>query len=81
MPLIHYLCKCGVGKTKFVRLAKDAPAGFPCDCGLEFKKQLSAPSNSSKITIDNGVQARSVEVDLNVIQSNLDNSTKDFRED
>lgn len=80
MPLIYYLCECGKSKSKFYRLAKDVPAGFSCDCGKNFKKQLSAPSNASKIVIDNGVQAKSVEVDLQVIASNQENSTRDFSE-
>ena len=54
--------------------------GLPCVCGGEFKKQLSAPTNSSKIVVDNGVQAKATEVDLNVVQSNIENSTRDFRE-
>jgi len=81
MPLIFYLCGCGKSKSKFFRIAKEAPTSFQCDCGADFKKQLSAPSNASKITVDNGVQGRAVEVDLNIIQSNLDNSMKDFSEE
>jgi hypothetical protein len=57
-----------------------APSGFICECGLEMKKQLSAPSNSSKVVVDNGVQSRAVEVDLAVVADNETNSTKDFRE-
>ena len=66
--------------SKFYRLAKSAPADLVCGCGNEYKKQLSAPSNSSKISIDNGIQAKAVEVDLNIIESNTQNSTRDFRE-
>lgn len=80
MPLLYYACSCGKNKSKFYRLAKDAPAGFICECGKEYKKQLSAPSSKSVITIDNGVQAKSVEVNLDTIKSNEENSTKDFRE-
>jgi hypothetical protein len=80
MPLIHYLCECGKFKSKFYRVSKDAPRNFGCECGKEYKKQLSAPSSASKIVVDNGVQAKAVEVDLNIIQSNQENSTKDFRE-
>jgi len=78
MPLIRYLCSCEKSISKFFRSTKDVPGHVPCECGLEMKKQLSAPGNASKITVDNGVQAKSVEIDLNVIQSNLENSTKDF---
>jgi hypothetical protein len=44
------------------------------------KKQLSAPSSTSVITVDNGHQAKAVEVNLEVVKSNEENSTKDFRE-
>ena len=57
-----------------------APVEFACSCGGEYKKQLSAPSSKSVVTIDNGFQAKAVEVNLDTIQSNEENSTKDFRE-
>jgi hypothetical protein len=78
MPLISYLCSCKKGTSKFFR--KEAPSSIPCECGLEMKRQLSAPSNKSVLTIDNGVMAKSVEVNLDTIKSNEENSTKDFRE-
>lgn len=78
MPLIYYLCKCGNSARKFYRVSKEALGGIPCSCGLEMKKQLSPPSNSSKIVVDNGVMAKGVEVDLSVVESNKENSTKDF---
>jgi len=80
MPLISYLCGCGNKASKFHRNAKDAPMEFTCACGSELKKQLSAPSSKSVITVDNGIQAKAVEVNLDTIQSNEENSTKDFRE-
>ena len=80
MPLLSYLCSCGLRISKFYRSAKDAPVGLTCACGGEYKKQLSAPSSKSVITIDNGFQAKSVEVNLETIKSNEENSTKDFRE-
>jgi len=80
MPLICYLCSCKKTVSKFYRVAKDALPGIICECGLEMKKQLSAPSNKSVLTIDNGVQAKAVEVNLATIESNLENSSKDFSE-
>lgn len=79
MPLIYYSCKCGKVASKFFKIAKEAPTTITCECGLEFKKQLSAPSSASKIVIDNGLMAKAIEVDLNVIEDNEKNSTKDFR--
>jgi hypothetical protein len=66
--------------SKFYRQAKDAPVKLACVCGKEYKKQLSAPTSKSVLVIDNGVQSRQVEVNLDTIASNEENSTKDFRE-
>jgi hypothetical protein len=80
MPLIYYACKCGNSRSKFYRLGKDALSVIDCECGDKLKKQLSAPSNASKVTIDNGHMAKQVEVDLEMVKSIEENSTKDFRE-
>jgi hypothetical protein len=80
MPLISYLCSCKRVLSKFYRWRNDSPSSIVCECGGEFKRQLSAPSNKSVLTIDNGVMAKSVEVNLETIKSNEENSTKDFRE-
>jgi hypothetical protein len=80
MPLLHYLCSCGLQVSKFYRNAKEAPVKLICVCGGEYKRQLSAPTNSSKIIVDNGFQAKATEVDLNVVESNIENSVRDFRE-
>lgn len=80
MPLLYYLCSCGLNVSKFYRIAKEAPVKLTCVCGSEYKRQLSAPSSKSVISIDNGFQAKAVEVNLETIQSNEENSTKDFRE-
>ncbi len=80
MPLLYYLCSCGKNISKFYRVVKDAPPCIICECGNEYKKQLSSPSRQSVLTIDNGVQAKSVEVNLDTIKSNEENSTRDFRE-
>jgi hypothetical protein len=83
MPLIVYACKCGNIDKKFTRQAKDALASFLCpNCKVDqMKKQLSSPSSSSKITVDNGVQARAVEITPDIIEINKARSEKDYRED
>jgi hypothetical protein len=82
MPLIHYLCECNYSESKFFRQAKDAPATLPCKkCGKNQKKTLSAPSSSSKISIDNGVQARAVEITPDIVEINKARSEKNYRED
>lgn len=80
MPLIAFLCECKISKTKYYRQVKDVPAFVVCEsCGKEAKKSLSAPSSSSKIVIDNGVQARQVEIIPNIIEINEERSKKDYR--
>lgn len=83
MPLIAYACKCGNNEKKFIRQAKDALASFLCPkCNSsEMRKLLSSPSSSSKITVDNGVQARAVEIVPDIIEINKARSEKDYRED
>lgn len=83
MPLIVYACTCGNIEKRLIRQVKDIPAFFPClKCNVnQLKKQLSSPSSSSKITVDNGVQARSVEITPNIIEINKARSEKDYRED
>lgn len=83
MPLIAYACLCGNTTKKMIRQAKDAPTSFLCPkCNIDqMKKQLSSPSSSSKIVIDNGVMARSVEITPDIISINKARSEKDYRED
>jgi hypothetical protein len=81
MPLIHYSCECLYSASKFFRSPKDAPPTFTCvKCGKESKKMLRAPASTSTLIIDNGVQAKRVEVNLEVIEDIKERSTKDFRE-
>ena len=80
MPLFFYLCSCGLSSSKFFRVVASAPLGITCKCGLEMKKQLKGPSNNSVIIVDNVIQSKATEVDLAVVASNEENSTKDFRE-
>ena len=83
MPLIAYSCSCGHNLKKFFRQAKDAPASFICpSCNKDqSKKQLSSPSSSSKIVVDNGIQARAVEIMPDIIEINKSRSEKDYREE
>lgn len=82
MPLIHYLCECNHSVSKFHRQAKDAPAFFLCvKCGKKAKKMLSAPNSASKIVVDNGLQARAVEINPDIIEINKERSSKNYSED
>lgn len=63
--------------SKFFRQIKDIPASFSCTkCGKDAKKILRAPSSTSVLVVDNGVQARSVEVNLEVVESIRDRANK-----
>jgi len=67
--------------SKFFRQASQAPAFFSCEkCGKNAKRMLKAPSSQSIIKVDNGVQARAVEVNLDVIEDIKNRSTKDFKD-
>lgn len=83
MPLIAYVCSCGNTAKKLIRQVKDAPASMLCEkCNTQnMKRALSAPSSTSKITVDNGVQARAIEVNPDIIAINRERSEKNYRED
>jgi len=82
MQIIAYSCSCKNLTKKFYRLGKDAPAYVLCDrCGLQMKKLLSPPSSTSKVTVDNGFQARAVEVNPDIVQINKERSEKNYRKD
>jgi hypothetical protein len=77
-----YLCECKNTVKKFYRSAKDSPAFFTCDkCQKEMKKVLSSPSTMSKIIVDNGVQARAVEIVPNIVQLNQERASKNYKGD
>jgi uncharacterized Zn finger protein len=79
MPLIYYLCECDHFVSKFHRQVKDIPAFVLCaKCGKEAKKQLKAPNSTSVVIVDNGLQSRAVEVNMEVVESIQERSTKDF---
>ena len=81
MPLINYLCECGNSNIKFYRRPIDAPSFIVClKCSKEQKKSLSMPNSRSIVVVDNGVQAKAVEVDLELIKDIESRSTKDFKD-
>jgi hypothetical protein len=82
MPLIYYKCECGHGYSKFYRQAKEAPAIFGCqECPKQAKRQLKAPNSTSKVVMDNGFQARAVEINPDIVEINEARSNKDYKED
>lgn len=78
MPLIRYNCSCKKNISKFFRAVRDVPPVLLCECGLEAKRQFSSPNTANIVTIDNGVMAKALDINLEVIKSNEEDSTKDF---
>lgn len=81
MPLINYLCDCGEIQKKYFKTAKDALSSVECKCGLKAKKVFGTTSSSHKIIIDNGLMAKKLEIDPNIMEINDERSTKDYTED
>lgn len=73
---------CGKNISKFYRQAKNAPATIECEvCKEPAKKSLKGPSSASILSVDNGVQARATQVNLEVIEDIKNRSTKNFGND
>lgn len=70
MPIIRYNCECGHTVGKFHRAGASAPALISCTCGKDMKRTLSGPTSDTKIVVDNGVQARKVEINVDAIKDN-----------
>lgn len=81
MPLINYLCSCGEVQKKYIKSAKDALSVVKCPCGSDAKKCFGTTSSSHKITIDNGLMSRSIEVDPDINEINDERSAKDYSEE
>ena len=66
--LIHYLCeKCKTTEKKYYRKAKDILSEIKCECGDSLERQLGAPASNCTQIIDNGLQARKVEVPRHIV--------------
>ena len=82
MPLIHYLCECKHSMSKFYRKPEESPKNLECErCKLLAKKTMSAPNSTSVVVIDNGIQARAITVNPEIIEINEERSKKDYREE
>jgi hypothetical protein len=82
MPMIHYICNaCGFHLKQILR-RPPYPSTLICEkCNGSMTKELSAPSQSSKISVDNGVQARRVEISPDIIETNKARSEKNYHEE
>ena len=80
MPRISYSCeKCSLTKKKFYKTSKDVLDKIECECGGELVRQLSSPSQRSKIIVDNGVQAKAVELDRDIVEIIEDRQNADLK--
>lgn len=82
MPLISYICPCGKSFKKYLKSAKLALPTIVCSkCGLEAKKSFGTTSSSHLTVIDNGLMARRLEIDPNIMEINDARSSKDYTEE
>lgn len=79
MPRILYICnKCKKSNKKFFKSSTEIQNKINCDCGGEFERQLSSPSQRSKMVIDNGVQSKAVELDREIVEIIEDREKSDL---
>jgi ribosomal protein S27E len=74
MPMINFKCnKCENQITKMFKKAIDIPSEIACgSCGGILERQLGSPSSKSTQVIDNGFQARRVEIMNDVVEKERD---------
>ena len=86
MPLIEFKCKnCGLIKNKLVQSKelKGMSSTEDCpSCGTEkgLERQLGGAASASKMVIDNGSMAKSVEILTNIIELNQERSKQNDRD-
>lgn len=80
MPRISYLCKtCKSVDKKIYKSSIEIKNKIECKCGGELERQLSSPSQRSKIIVDNGVQAKAVELDREIVEIIEDREKTDLK--
>jgi len=80
MPRIPYVCdECSTTRKKFYTATKKIENSIKCECGGDMARKLSFPSQKSKIIVDNGVQARAVELDRDIVEIIEDRESSQFR--
>lgn len=82
MPLINYTCNCGESSKRYFKSARDATPYTLCvKCGEQAKKAFGNTSSSHKITIDNGLMAKAIEVSPDIMEINDERARKDYSEE
>lgn len=80
MPRIVYNCNiCGNIVKKFYGNVSNILDTLDCKCGNKLVRSLSAPTQKSKIIIDNGVQAKAVELDREIVEIIEDREKADLQ--
>jgi len=81
MPLISYICEDQHSSGSFFRHRKDITPETTCKkCGKIAKRQLKGPASRSILVVDNGIQGRATEVDMEMVEDIETRSIKDFKE-
>lgn len=77
--MVDYECtKCDNTSSKYFRKSKDVSDEVECtECGGQMERQLGAPNTKSTQFIDNGLQARRVEVSSDIVQQEKDKLYRD----
>lgn len=81
MPLLNYLCTCGEIQKKYFKAVKDAPPSIECKCGTKAVKVFGATSSSHLVTIDNGLMARKIEINPDIMEINDERSSRDYTDE
>lgn len=80
MPRILYTCTdCHKVDAYLLKVGKIVSEQKCSLCGGLSKRTLSAPASTSKISIDNGFQAKAVEITPNIIELNQERRKKEQR--
>ena len=81
MPRIKYSCPdCNAEKKKFYKTSGDIKKTIECEkCGGLLKRQLSSPTQNSKMIVDNGVQAKETELNRDIIEIIEDREKADLK--
>jgi len=63
---------------KYYKSVKDVLPVVMCKCGLEAKKVFGTTSSSHKTIVDNGLMARRLEIDPEIMEINDERSARDY---
>lgn len=80
MPRIVYECQCGNVRKKMFTKVEDITNKLECDkCQGDMQRKLSSPCQKSTMIVDNGVQAKAVELNRNIVDIIEDREKADLK--